>query len=127
MADSYPTTPKHFEIFKRECQKWIKVFGLSRWEFSFFHCETDRHLAWSTINWEAHYVAFHLNKTWRWKDQPPTSREVKKSAFHEVCEVLLFPIRYLGECRYLSESEMDPAVHEVIHVLEDVVWEDGKG
>lgn len=121
--DEYKTTQREFKIFKAECQKWIAQFGLTQWEVGFHHQENDQHLAWVTINHKSRFCAFYLNKTWRWKNQSPTDHEVKKTAFHEVCELLLHQIRYLGECRYLSDSEMEPAVHEVIHVLENMIFE----
>ena len=48
---------------------------------------------------------------------------MKISAFHEVCEIMLFPLRYLGECRFLTETEIDPEVHRLIRTFENVIFD----
>ena len=120
--ETHKTTTKHFNIFKEECLKWIEIFHLTRWEINFFHEESDDSLAAIKCNFSAKAIDIIFNKTWNWT-KPPDEHEIKKCGFHEACEVLLYPLRYLGECRFLSESEIDPATHEIIHILENVVWE----
>ena len=122
MKTEYKTTKKQFELFKAECLKWVKRFGLHNWELTFYHQEKSENLAWLTTNYDAKYASFSLNKTWRWQ-KPPDDYEIRKCGFHEACELLLFPIKHLGECRYLTDSEIAPAVHDVIHIMENVFWE----
>ena len=65
-------------------------------------------------------VSVCLSKTW--DNVEPTDFEIRKSAFHEACEVLLYPLRYLAEARFLTDSEIDPEVHNVIRTLENVLF-----
>ena len=51
---------------------------------------------------------------------------VRKSAFHEVCELLLARVQHIAECRWAQPEEFQEAVHGVIRILENVVWEDMK-
>ncbi len=117
------TTKKDFVLYKAESQKWIALFGLNNWDVNFYHTDDEGScLAWTAFNFEGKLVDSHLNKKWP-ERMKPTPYEIRKTAFHEVCEVLLFPIRYLGECRFLTNSEMEPEVHNVINVLENTVFD----
>ena len=120
--NSHKTTEQHFNTFKKECLKWIEVFGLKNWEINIFHTDHESFIAWSSFGkFAGKIVDIHLNKIWRWQ-KPPDNYEIRKCAFHEVCEILLRPVAYLGECRYLSDSEMSPAIHDIIHILENALW-----
>ena len=81
-----------------------------------------RNLAWSNHNFTAKSSYLILSKEWR-NTIPVSNREVKISAFHEVCEIMLFPLRYLRECRFLTETEIDPEVHRLIRTFENVIFD----
>ena len=118
------TAPEHFDIFKKECQKWIEIFGLKNWEVNYYHKKDSNKntLAWTSYNYEGRVVNVYLNTEWRNKDL--SEYEFKKSGFHEAIEILLYPIRYIGECRYVQGAfEIDIAIHDVIRILENVLWE----
>lgn len=55
-------------------------------------------------------------------DKDTTFEEVDKSAFHEVCEVLLLDLRRYAD-KSCSEVIIDKEVHKVIRTLENVLWE----
>ena len=98
---------------------------MKNWEINVFHTDHEEFVAWVRFGDFGSKIAdIHLNKTWRWF-KPPDNHEIRKSAFHEVCEVLLHPLKYLGESRFLTDSEMEPAVHDVIHVLENLLIGNG--
>jgi hypothetical protein len=52
--------------------------------------------------------------------------EVDKSAFHEVCEVMMLDIRRYAE-KSCSEVIIDKEIHKVIRTLENVLWEKLRG
>jgi len=121
------TTAKHFKIFKAECEKWINRFGLFNWEVGYYHKEDGdtSTFSWTVYRYSGRAVDVCLNRTWQ--DRPYNMEyELRLSAFHEVCEILLYPLRYLGECRFLSDGEIDPEVHSIIRILESVLWRKGK-
>jgi len=117
------TTKKHFELFKKECKKWIEFFGLKEWNVSYDWCTPveDCVLAWSNHHFSAKSSYLILSKEWR-NTVPVTNEQVKKSAFHEVCEMMLFPLRYMSECRFLSDTEIDPEIHRLIRTFENVIF-----
>jgi hypothetical protein len=55
-------------------------------------------------------------------EKDTTLVEVDKSAFHEVCEVMLLDLRRHAE-KSCSEVIIDKEVHKVIRTLENVLWE----
>ena len=62
-----------------------------------------------------------LNKTWL---REPTTKLLKTSAFHEVCHMLLHRLKVCGESRYITESEIDEAEHEIVRRLENLMFEE---
>jgi len=111
------TTKKHFEIFKKECQKWIDFFGLSEYGIEFFHGEVDE-CRGSTTDYEHDMrIDLHLSA----KLLNPSREMIAKTAFHEVCEALLMRLRRLGDI-YCSHEIVNKEVHAVIHKLENSVF-----
>lgn len=111
---------KRFDLFRSECERWISAFGLLDWEVEYLHQHNEDHIAYTRFNYSARVANIALNKKWV-ADFPLTDEQIKKTAFHEACELLLYPIRYLSECRYLTDSEVDPEIHSIIHALERVI------
>lgn len=116
------TTKKHFEIFKAECQKWIDFFGLYEYSINFKHKKIiERGQAFAKINTSEYWCIFTLNIEW-YKIET-TEEEIKKSAFHEVCHLLLERLVYCGTCRYTTEEEIISSVESIIKRMENCVFE----
>ncbi len=117
----FRTTKKHFKLFKCECRKWIRIFGLYGWEVYYFHEDdgTD-HRAWASYKTTGRVCSLCLSTNWG--TMYPTKRLVRLAAFHEVCELLLARMNTEAKYRFASEEVVDEAAHEVIRVLEKVVW-----
>ena len=117
------TTKRHFEIFEKECRKWIDRFELNNWEIIFVHSKDASNRAWITPSNEGMNVKICLGSEW-YNLEPDviTNVMIKRSAFHEVCELLIEPVCWLGECRYLTDTEMGPARHILIGKLEHVLF-----
>ena len=115
------TTAKQFELFKEECEKWIKFFGLKGWRVDYRHGKTtDGARADVGANVVARVATIRLAKKWR--TGKPTNDKVKKSAFHEVCELLLFRLKYLAMDRCTNDDEIAEESHCIIRMLENSVY-----
>ncbi len=115
------TTKLHFEIFQKECERWIEKFGLRGWDVSFAHKVGNKnHRAECTYAVVNRSITLGLNPDWG-SEQITVSR-IKKDAFHEVCEVVMCKTRNLAEYRFATQYEIDEAVHEVIRTLENVLF-----
>lgn len=120
-------TSEHFSVFEAEVKKWINTFGLHGWSVKILHTsiENDDALAWCNAQYDQRIATICLPKIWdaHREANEPTDKFIRKQAFHEVCELLVHRLWYLGKCRYVDESEFEEARHEIIRILENVLWE----
>lgn len=124
MTDNYTTTPEHFALFKSEAQRFIDLFGLWDWRVDFRHELQEGRLAVCEHNTGDGKVATLVLST-DWAEHEPISEQIRKTAFHEVCHVLLADaldaacyMDFSTQQRYLH---LDRAHHAVIRRLENVV------
>ena len=126
------TTTEHFEIFKNEAEKWIVFFSLLDWAVYFFHEDNATSgpcRAWSATVQEGKAASLGLSLNWNDDNDDViiTDYDVKKSAFHEVCELLLRKLWKLADTRYgVTESDVEEELHSVIRRLENSVWKGQK-
>jgi hypothetical protein len=114
----YITKAKEYEIFCSEIKYWLLHLGLVNFESFIRHeklvCESR---AACNFNIENKIAVFSLNE--EWANIVPTHKEICKTAFHEVCEVLLGQM-YVGILDLnVTNEEIDGRAHGVIRVLEN--------
>jgi len=123
------TTHKQFLIFKKECERWIKVFGLYGFRFYFTHenyGDGDEDTQAYCIMPDQHQDrTFTLGLPKKLNGKTSTS-EIKENAFHEVMESFLYRIKNIARCRYVQREEIDDEIHNIIMTLEKVVFNRGK-
>ncbi len=124
MGKKYATTKKDFERFKRECRGWINVFGLKGWEFTFLHdrCVDEEDTAMCQYSWQNRYVFLMLNKVWL---NPVSALEIRRAAFHEVCELLFVRLGELAEERFIEKRELKEEVHNLVRTFENAFFDLG--
>jgi len=115
----YKTTPEHFEIFKKEALRWIDIFGLKNWEVFFDHEKREKARADVGLKFIDKQASICLSTIW--KDLKPDVYYLKRSAFHEDCEILLARMDMMAR-NGARPDEIDEARHEVIKVLENILW-----
>lgn len=115
------TSKKDFELYKKECLKWIKVFGLLDWEPYFDHNEkVTESTARCSFNHESKNVTFTLFQDW--EGEIISCETINMCAFHEVMELLLCKMTSLCHERFITENEIQEATHAIIRRLENVVY-----
>ena len=115
------TSKKDYELFQKECRKWINIFGLLDWEPYFLHgFRENGDWAWCNYSPTSRGVTFALNKDW--KEDKVTNEEIKITAFHEVAELLIGPLYACARYRFLTEDRIEEAAHSIIRTLENVVY-----
>ena len=119
------TTNAHFKKFKKNVEKWIKHFGLLNWEVGCHHQDEDEDsendLAYTTFVIDNRRADIFLTNEWC---TDITDRELDKTAFHEVCEVLLLSLRGIATRRMnVSAENIEGAIHDIIRTLESVIFE----
>lgn len=111
------TTAAQFDEFKEVARYWIKEFGLINWRVTFEHGEVGTDIggecAWNNTG----RIATITMATER-EENP----DIGRTAFHEVCELLLAPITSALLDEY-GRSWTDVETHRIIRTLEHVVYE----
>ena len=109
------TTKKDFALFKQECEKWLRVLQLTDWDVIYHHGKVaDKDPAAFSAGY-AMNVAITFGRSWNIR---VTRKEIKKSAFHEVGEILLAQLNIIGRSRYIvSEGEFGRESHAIINRL----------
>lgn len=117
---------KHFNIFKKECSKWLTYFHLGSWKIFYNFEKLDGcYGELGGVCFGSRTAIITMNST-GWKDER-TEREliaiVKEVAFHEICELFLDKLDTLAKCkRLVKEIEINDARHAIIRVLEKRIF-----
>lgn len=116
-------TEQDFALFKTEAQKWIDSFGLKDWEIYFSFERLENSKAECVVNWTGKACMLKLGKFPRFD---MSQEDVKRAAFHEVCELLLTDMEFtaLNDDILLEtrKSMTEVARHAVIRRLENYMF-----
>lgn len=120
------TTKKQYEIFKTECQKWIDYFGLKNWQVYYRHTKIEGARAQASFNCVGGIVTLTLNTDWNELSRDFVCDEnVRKSAFHEVCEIMFGRMDDMVGQRFgLIEEDVTEEIHRLIRILENTIFKD---
>lgn len=128
-----PTKPvknPDFDLFKKECNRWIEVFGLKEWEIEYaFTPDGEKIDAWVCFDEQNGMVAIIcMNANWKERDENFYNDDnIKKAAFHEVCEVLVAKLVRSAVSRFsVTEDEIVLMKHELIRRLENSMYKELK-
>lgn len=115
------TTDKDFEIFKDECEKWIQYFGLLGWSVLYSHekigKESMADIIFNVFN-RAAVIRLNIERP----ESEYTGDSIRKSAFHEVCELFLGRLTYMAETRFLADGGVEEETHNIIRTLENKIF-----
>lgn len=106
-----------FDLFKRECDKWIKYYGLNNWHVKYEEMDDDINSGLCSFDLQNRMAVISLNTNKAEENVNPSL-----IAFHEVTELFFARIRYLATERYIQPDEIDDALHECIRTLENCLW-----
>lgn len=106
---------KKFEVFKQKGKKWQEFFGLTNWLIDYANeKEEDKECAGST-NASVRDRQAYINMSDKFEG---TLDDVELTAFHEMCEVMLTPLRQMALGQYpANEHSVDEACHDIIQRL----------
>ena len=120
-------TAKHFKLFEDEVKKWVDRFNLNDTFLLIRHSNLNGMLGELNYSYKARTATIFLAK----KPKYPiitnmVESEIKKTAFHEVCELLLIRIGVLAEDRSWDQAEFESETHAVIARLENYLKPEGE-
>ena len=117
------TTAKDFKLFKQECQKWIDYLGLKDWYIVYEQAGEDIE-AKADITYNTTDGVARIRLAKEWDDTDHNDQSIRRTAFHEICELLISKMYTYGKDRFCSDLELKTASHEIIRTLENTLFKD---
>lgn len=119
---SYELTQEDFAIFQDEAKKWLNLFCMSDWEVFFWFEPLEGNRAQCQYSYKDRVANITLSTRAYVKVDED---DIRGSAFHEVCELLMAELRHLTTNYTEIPSEdrkvlLNSAAHAIIHRLEPV-------
>jgi len=114
------TTKKDYEMFKKECKKWIKTLELSHWNIVYEHKELGNADAQSTIQLGDYTALIGLSTDISQEgiDLDMSFDEyIKECAKHEVVHVLTGRLSENARSRFVSSGDLYESVEELVTKL----------
>ena len=115
------TTPKDFDLFKKECKKIIDLLGLHEWDYIFYHADIQSDSDCTSFR-DGKSIILRLGKQIDKYDKTKIQM-IKELAMHEVFHVLIEPLYHHAKNRDFNESSYRQSEHAVIHRLQKVFKE----
>jgi len=117
------TTKADFNLFKRECEKWVGIFGLNGYEFRYSHEYSEEGDSLADVVWETVPRSVHIRLCRNWADSyGKDDFQIRLCAFHEVLHVFIGKLSNLARARYIKEREIGEEEHAIIRTLEKVLF-----
>jgi hypothetical protein len=120
MTEENTTTSEHFELFKSELKKWQDIFGLKGWQLHYSHEETDEGARAEILADPTSRIAVITLNT-NWASDVITDHMLKKTAFHEMMELVLGTLGTYAVC-YVNSTLVEEEMHRVISIMENVLF-----
>jgi len=110
----YDVTDAHFERFRNECMRFIRLFGVNDWRVEFARRELDsRAECWTNL--QGHEAGIVLAKTWT--EHEPTPENLQRTAFHEVWELLTAELEIISSDYDMTIAMRNEAKERARHGL----------
>lgn len=111
---------RRFEQYKKECQKWIRYFGLYQWDVSFIRDKKSQDVDGRCVSTDdgSRIAMLVISDS--------CGIPVQELAFHETCELLMARVRAVATARSATAEEIDGAIHEVVGTLTNTMFRDVK-
>lgn len=112
------TTKKQFDLFKKHCLHYQKVFGLVSWRlyFKIGNMENESAYGETDADVDGHYAAIHIEKYTNM-----SAKEIKETALHEIIHIVLARYRRDAFSRHTTSREICEAEEEVVNTFENIL------
>lgn len=113
-------TEKLYPAFVDEAEHWISAFGLKNWFIEVFSAKLPpEDLAATSDAPLDRRAQIALNVEW---SSEPSEYLVRRSGFHEICEVLFSTLEEMAKRRSADEEDIRKEIHSLIRILENVLF-----
>jgi len=108
---------KKADKFKKYVAKWQIKLGMLDWEIYVDSDKSDKNRGWINADTVGRIAVIFYNEKWI---QKASEKEIERVAFHEVVEILLYPITENLNVFY-SDDYCVELTHKVIRTLESAI------
>jgi len=119
LMGDYQLTDKQIKFFISEVQRWCKFFSINDWEVMVDDNAEDGTYGQCLGDTPSRLSVISVRGDW---DVEPSNKRLSRTAFHEVCELMLIDLSTLAEDRFVTRRQLETERHRVIRKLENVVW-----
>lgn len=115
-----------FPLFEKECSYWLSYFGMFDWRVSFHEDALPSGNVAETRMEHVAKVAYIMWNT-AYPYEVNDEESVKRTAFHEACELLLGSLYHQATVNGVTDYHDDmisKAGHDIIRRLENTVYRD---
>lgn len=116
------TTKEHFHIFKEEAIYWLNYFGLKDWSVYFSHKKISAD-ARAEVTWKIIGRVCGISLALEWDMDDADEMQFRKSAFYEVCELLIAPLSSLAGY-FISQETITEQIHMIVRRLENTIFKE---
>ena len=113
------TSEEDFTVFKEECNNWIRKFQLNEWEVEYQHLLVEG--CYAQCEYDYMSMSARLKLSVDWRERPITDIALRKTAMHEICELLLAKLVVLANSRFIDHDSIDSEIHSIIHRIQNIV------
>ena len=110
------TTKTHYNLFKSECNKWVKKLELSHWNIGYRHEKLSDSEAQTAFNLNGMVATITLNT-----DIDPLDTNIneyiKECAKHEVIHILCGRLTENANARFVDKNDLYESVEELVTKL----------
>lgn len=107
---------KQFNYFVKECKKRVSDFGLSGWDITYTLEDGMQSLAECRTKIPQEAATISLSSDWK-SYKKVTKQDLRITANHEMCHLLVARLDCIGRCRFVSESEAEEANEQIANSL----------
>lgn len=117
------TTKRHFELFKKEAELWLRRFGLTDWSIEFrWQDEEEKGQSRAWCRYNSYQKLGTISLTRDWSGDQVTDQKVKVCAIHEVSHLLFDPLELIAELRTFDKDDLARETHRLIRRFENLFY-----
>ena len=115
------TTKRHFKLFCDEFRRQCQKLGLQEWRLDFVHEDCGDSYSSMNPGYLDRVVTVCLHTEWSETITMLSDDEIRKTALHEVIELLVIDLWILAKARFATDDEIHAARHTLVRRLEKVL------
>lgn len=112
-------TDEHFDIFGTEVERLIKKWGMSDWKVYLERRTVAGARGGIVPDVDNHTATIYLSNGW---ESTPSRSSLLFCAQHETVHLVVSPLAWLAECRWITQSEVNTERERLVRHLQSIIF-----